>query len=258
MEGLPGITNQSLHRPWINLFSNLFGNRLTSLAIKLHLFLNFLPAGKSSIDYKPLTIFHTLCIPTNNTFADLSRYSLSSSIRRSFPRKAERSDCGWSVLKPSVPTTPTSEKTILSHYLLPALSSLHTSATFKHNWQHIMKLLEDPNFDKIILFYVYTQCFDHFYKRFSLSLPLQALKSHVVIPNLQSLFLPKYWPLTRVSLQATGHWMKEEIVFLRRCLPSAPTRISQSMEDSPRPPCWHIEMLVVLVALVIAAFSQTF
>ena len=85
-----------------------------------------------------------------------------------------------------------------------------------------MKLLEDPFLENIIWFCaINTQRFDHFYKRFSLSLPLQALKSHVVTPNLQSLFLPKYWPLRRVSLQATGHWMKEEIVFLRRCLPNA-------------------------------------
>ena len=28
VRGLPGITNQPLHRPWINLFSNLFGNRI--------------------------------------------------------------------------------------------------------------------------------------------------------------------------------------------------------------------------------------
>ena len=58
-----------------------------------------------------------------------------------------------------------------------------------------MKLLKDPNLTKLFCFmFINTQCFDHFYKRFSLSFPLQALKSHVVTPNLQSLFLPKYWP----------------------------------------------------------------
>ena len=41
---------------------------------KIAPFFTFLPSGKSSINYKPLTIFHTLCLPTNNTFADLSRY----------------------------------------------------------------------------------------------------------------------------------------------------------------------------------------
>ena len=42
-----------------------------------------------------------------------------------------------------------------------------------------MKLLEDPFLENIIWFCaINTQRFDHFYKRFSLSLPLQALNSH--------------------------------------------------------------------------------